>query len=182
MPNKDAELVQGLSSVYGANPRHELNEILLDAITVELSDTEAKDIPEILGWMGSLRLSGLHMFFSPAQLVHLGDKLGQSLVIRQFALSLTERVAIGLSVTQSFRDRAIYDLGASIVASQSSKHNEKSLVAKDVAASLTVQSDELSVLVHDNPWLSVIYLSLLTGMFTTATIDYAKEAANAANA
>jgi len=182
MPNKDAEFVQGLSSVYGANPRHELNEILLDAITVELSDTEAKDIPEILAWMISLRLSGLHMFFSPAQFVKLGDEMGQNLVIRRFALSLTERVAIGLSITQSFRDRAIYDLSASIVASQTFKHNEKSLIAKDVAASLTIQPDELSDLVHGNPWLSVIYLCLLTGMFTTATLDYAKEAANVANA
>ena len=176
--NEGVALTQGLMA-YGSSPRQALNEVLLDAITVELGDTDVKHIPELLGWMGNLRLTGLHMFFSPAQFVQFGEDIAMNVVLRRFALSLTERVIVGLALMPEFRDRAIYDLGESIITSQVSKHAVNSSVAKDVAASLTLQPEELSNLVHGNPWIVVLYLSILTGMWVTATKEYAKEVANA---
>lgn len=156
-----------------------LRDLLAEAISLELQALNQDDQASVLTWVQSLSDSGLYQFFTKPSIESIVGYVGDTLALRQYVLSLHERTAVMLSLSDEMgmqHLQATYqEIIETIVATRAEYMENQTLLPNAVSNALYINTAELKTALMANTWLVTLYLSLSLGAFRLASNFFFKD-------
>lgn len=165
-------------------------DVAAEAVITEFASVNGSaEMESLLKFIEAQIASGVYMYFTPPNLLHIGEAVTTSLEVRKFVLGLYERFCILYSNSMFDVDKdgkanaerpldvwlevmidTIVETRAPYGKSDSIKSG--SILSEYTSAALAITEADLRLTLKDNPWLVVLYFSLFSGAYTLAKTKY----------
>lgn len=156
---------------------HAVRVVVKDCMVQELIVTDIESVERVREWIEAVSRQRLLRHMSPPSIVSIAAVIREELVIREFVLSLHERMAVSLSAgSSSFYD----DIAESIeniremysVSKLLDERDASSLAFKSIPTNVPTKKEGLKVLLQSDPWLTSLYLCIATNAFIDAFAEF----------
>lgn len=157
------------------NTKNKLRELMIEAFIIEFEILNDEEQKQVLPWIESLNVKGLYRFLTQETILELGEVIAGNPTIRQFVLSLSERVQILILTSDELTQNTLVRLIDEIIkVREMYQFGSASIIAKAVAGSLEMSKDNLTKVLNANMWILILYLSLASGAYNLALQLYAE--------
>lgn len=157
------------------NTKNKLRDLIIEAFIIELDVLTDEEQKQVLPWFESLNVMGLYRFFTQETILELGEVIAGNPIIRQFVLSLSERVQILILTSDELTQNTLIKLIDEVLKIREMYHaGSATIVAKAIASSLEMVRENLSKVLNANIWILILYLSLATGAYSLSLQLYAE--------
>ena len=157
------------------NTKNKLRELIVEALIIELDVLSDDEQKQVLPWIESLNIMGLYRFLTQETILELGEVIAGNPTIRQFVLSLSERVQILILTSDDLtQDTLVKLVGQVFKIRDMYRRRPTTIIAKAIAGSLEMEGNSLSEILNNNVWILILYLSLATGAYSLSLQLYAE--------
>lgn len=156
---------------------HAVRVVVKDCMLQELVITDSEAVERVREWMEAVSRQRLLRHMGPSSIVSIASVIREEIVIREFVLSMHERLALSLSSGSStfYEDAAktiekIRDMysGSKLL----DERDASSLAFSSVPTNTPTKKEGLKELLQSDPWLTSLYLCIATNAFIDAFSEF----------
>lgn len=116
------------------NTKNKLRELMIEAFIIEFEILNDEEQKQVLPWIESLNVKGLYRFLTQETILELGEVIAGNPTIRQFVLSLSERVQILILTSDELTQNTLVKLIDEIIkVREMYQFGSASIIAKAIA-------------------------------------------------